>query len=78
MNGWIALDIDGTITLDKYSVPQEVVDYLRKLEKSGWNIAMATGRSFVFASMALSKFDFPFTFLKWIDGPSDARRAFGF
>jgi hydroxymethylpyrimidine pyrophosphatase-like HAD family hydrolase len=63
MNGWIALDIDGTITLDKYSVPQKVIDYLRTLEKSGWNIVMATGRSFVFASMALSTFDFPYTFL---------------
>lgn len=61
--GWIALDIDGTITLDKYSVPQPVTDYLRSLSQSGWKIAMATGRSFAFASQALSKFDFPFVFL---------------
>jgi len=63
MKGWIALDIDGTITLDKYSVPQKVVDYLRSLSKEGWRIAMATGRSCSFASMALSKFDFPYIFL---------------
>lgn len=61
--GWIALDIDGTITLDKYSVPQPVTDYLKDLQKDGWKIAMATGRPFRFASMALSKFDFPFVFL---------------
>ncbi len=61
--GWIALDIDGTITLDKYSVPKDVTDYLRKLHVEGWNIALATGRPFAFASMALKGFDFPYTFL---------------
>lgn len=61
--GWIALDIDGTITLDKYSVPREVEDYLRSLQKSGWRIALATGRPYSFASMALTRFDFPYFFL---------------
>ena len=61
--GWIALDIDGTITLDKYSVPDPVTAYLRQLSRDGWKIAMATGRPFRFASMALSQFDFPFIFL---------------
>ncbi len=61
--GWIALDIDGTITLDKYSVPDPVVDYLRRLTSEGWSLAMATGRPLAFGSMALSKFDFPYTFL---------------
>jgi len=59
-NGWIALDIDGTITLDKYSVPKPVTDLLRSLVKDGWRLAMSTGRPFRFASMALSDFDFPF------------------
>lgn len=63
MKGWIALDIDGTITLDKYSVPKEVTAYLKKLHLENWNIAMATGRPVTFASMALKEFDFPFTFL---------------
>lgn len=61
--GWIALDIDGTITLDKYSVPSQVTDFLRKLVSEGWKLAMATGRPFAFASMALSEFDFPYVFL---------------
>ena len=61
--GWIALDIDGTITLDKYSVPDPVVDFLRRLTSEGWNLAMATGRPLAFGAMALSKFDFPYTFL---------------
>lgn len=62
MKGWIALDIDGTITLDKYSVPKEVVDYLRSRVLEGWNLLMATGRPYSFASMALHGFDFPYTF----------------
>lgn len=61
--GWIALDIDGTITLDKYSVPSEVTAFLRELHREGWNIAVATGRPLAFAAMALSKFDFPYTFI---------------
>jgi hydroxymethylpyrimidine pyrophosphatase-like HAD family hydrolase len=61
--GWIALDIDGTITLDKYSVPEPVTAYLRELSREGWRIAMATGRPFRFASMALREFDFPYIFL---------------
>lgn len=63
MKGWIALDIDGTITEGKYSVPQEVVAFLRQLTREGWRIAMATGRPFTFASLALSEFDFPYVFL---------------
>ncbi len=61
--GWIALDIDGTITLDKYSIPPEVIDFLRNCTKEGWRIAMATGRPCVFASIALEKFDFPYLFI---------------
>jgi len=61
--GWIALDIDGTITLDKYSVPKPVTAYLRQLQGEGWRIAMATGRPFRFAAMALAEFDFPYLFI---------------
>lgn len=61
--GWIALDIDGTVTLDRYTIPKEVVDFLREKTREGWRIAMATGRPLVFASIAVSRFDFPFLFL---------------
>lgn len=61
--GWIALDIDGTITLDKYSVPQQVVAFLRSLSLDGWQIVLATGRPLAFASLALRSFDFPYLFL---------------
>jgi len=63
MEGWIALDIDGTITQDKYSVPARVIAFLKSLHEKGWRIALCTGRSFKFASMALTEFDFPYVFL---------------
>lgn len=61
--GWIALDIDGTITLDKYSVPEEVIHFFHTLHEKGWQFVLATGRPFRFASMALQKFDFPYLLL---------------
>lgn len=61
--GWIALDIDGTVTTDKYKIPPEVVAFLREQVKAGWKIAMATGRPVTFASIALATFDFPYLFL---------------
>jgi Cof subfamily protein (haloacid dehalogenase superfamily) len=59
---WIALDIDGTITNDKYSVPDEVISYLKSLHNSGYNIIVLTGRSYSFACKTLSTFDFPYYF----------------
>lgn len=63
MKGWLALDIDGTITQDKYSIPQAVIDYLREMSASGWKIALATGRAFVFAVPVVENLDFPFILL---------------
>ncbi len=61
--GWIALDIDGTITEDKYSIPVPVVTYLKSLTADGWKIVFATGRSYKFAMVALSSLDFPYFLL---------------
>lgn len=61
MKGWIALDIDGTLIHDKYHVPVEVRDFLKELS-STWNILIVTGRTFSFASPAVSTFNFPFYF----------------
>lgn len=60
MKGWLALDIDGTITQDKYRIPTEVIDYLSDCFQAGWKIAFATGRAFVFARQVLEKIPFPF------------------
>jgi Cof subfamily protein (haloacid dehalogenase superfamily) len=61
--GWIALDMDGTITLDKFSVPAPVVAYLHDRVMEGWKIAIATGRPMTLALMALDSFDFPYIVL---------------
>ena len=60
MIGWIALDIDGTITNDKYSVPDPVINYLQDAQEKGWKILLTTGRAASFASLALKKMNFPF------------------
>ncbi len=59
--GWIALDIDGTITNNKFSVPSKVNIYLKTLAKHSWKIIFTTGRSFSFSQKALSEIDFPYT-----------------
>lgn len=62
MKGWIALDVDGTLTQERYSLPLEVMNYLGKLEKDGWQLIFLTGRSFSFAKEALKKLTFPYLF----------------
>ncbi len=60
--GWIALDIDGTVTKEKYAIPEEVSLYLASLHGAGWGIVFLTGRSFSFAHVALSFLSFPYFF----------------
>jgi hypothetical protein len=60
--GLIALDIDGTVTADKHSIPREVVDYLVHLEKQGWALIFITGRPFNWAYQTLQQLKFPFLF----------------
>lgn len=58
--GWIALDIDGTITEEMDSIPQEIVIYLEGLEKQGWKILFVTGRTYAFARLVLHLFSMPY------------------
>jgi HAD superfamily hydrolase (TIGR01484 family) len=58
--GWIALDIDGTITDASHRVPAEVVHFLQSLYEVGWELIFITGRSYSFAEMALHVFMFPY------------------
>jgi Cof subfamily protein (haloacid dehalogenase superfamily) len=59
MSGWIALDIDGTVTMDHLRVPDPVIHYLKTLQEKGWKIGFFTGRSFSLALQILSNFEFP-------------------
>lgn len=58
--GWLALDIDGTLTDRTHTVPKEVVAYLKELRLRGWEVFIITGRTLSFALKALQLFDFPF------------------
>lgn len=58
--GWIALDIDGTITDKTHHAPEEVVQFLCSLEKRGWEIVFITGRTFSFCFSVVKEFPFPF------------------
>lgn len=58
--GWIALDIDGTITDKTHHAPREVIDYLHTLEKRGWDIVFITGRTFSYAWRVVKEFNFPY------------------
>ncbi len=58
--GWIALDIDGTITDQLHHVPSEVCHYLKFLHQEGWQLVFITGRTFSFGFSALQFLDFPF------------------
>ena len=58
--GWIALDIDGTVTVGLNPIPHETASYLGKLQASGWNLVFITGRTYSFAQKAISRLDFPF------------------
>jgi HAD superfamily hydrolase (TIGR01484 family) len=58
--GWIALDIDGTITDATHRIPPAVAHFLETLFEQGWELIFITGRTFSFADMALHVFTFPF------------------
>jgi Cof subfamily protein (haloacid dehalogenase superfamily) len=59
MDTLICLDIDGTITEDKFSVPEKTTKYLQDLSERGYPIFFETGRSFSFAMRSIEAFDFP-------------------
>ncbi len=56
--GWIALDIDGTITDETHQAPQQVIDYLHSLENKGWELVFITGRTFSFGYRVVKEFNF--------------------
>lgn len=58
--GWIALDIDGTVTHDIHAIPSNVVRYLHSLVLQGWGLIFITGRTFSFAHSSLKSCDFPY------------------
>lgn len=58
--GWIALDIDGTITDESHHAPKEVIAYLHDVQEEGWELVFITGRTFSFGYRVVQAFNFPF------------------
>jgi Cof subfamily protein (haloacid dehalogenase superfamily) len=58
--GWLALDIDGTLTHQAYSIPPNVTFYLKKRFLEGWKLIVLTGRAFPFAISTVAEIDFPY------------------
>lgn len=58
--GIIGLDIDGTITAERISIPSPVISYLDSLASDGWKICFITGRPYKWAYSTLK--DLPFDF----------------
>lgn len=55
--GIIALDIDGTITIEKHVLETPVKNYLTFLIQQGWLLIFITGRTFSFAKPILSSLE---------------------
>jgi HAD superfamily hydrolase (TIGR01484 family) len=60
MRGIIATDIDRTLTNRDHIIPEDVINYLEKSHKEGFEIVFLTGRPFSFASKALGSCNFTF------------------
>ncbi len=58
--GLIAIDIDGTLTSVPNVLPPQVIAYLQKIHRDGWNLLFVTGRTVYWASKLLH--DLPFDF----------------
>lgn len=60
--GWIALDIDGTITSHRHFVPPKTVAYLALLAERGWKLLFVTGRIYSYSAPLFNSFSFPYYF----------------
>jgi len=58
--GWILSDIDGTLTVDRWSLPELVVSTLTTLHEQGWSIALVSGRTLPHCERLLSQLNFPY------------------
>ena len=58
--GWIFSDIDGTLTVDRWSLPRRVVDTLTHLHREGWAIAFLSGRTVPHCQHLLGELSFPY------------------
>ena len=55
---FVALDLDGTLLDNNHQVTDESAEYLRYLQSRGFQVAIATGRSFSGVRDAVKKLNF--------------------
>lgn len=60
MKGFLALDIDGTITDDPHHLPQQVATCLVEMHNTGWELIFLTGRNFQWAYSVLKHLSSPY------------------
>lgn len=60
MNKILALDIDGTLSYDKKTIPPNLIRYLTDLSFKGWKVLFLTGRTFALAEPILRECHFPY------------------
>lgn len=58
--GLIALDIDGTITVDMKPIPLKVIEFLCEIKAQGWDFVFITGRTFDFGYKVLKELPFKY------------------
>jgi hypothetical protein len=58
--GLIALDIDGTITVDMKPIPLKVIEFLCEIQAQGWDFVFITGRTFDFGHKVLKELPFKY------------------
>lgn len=60
--GWIALDIDGTLTTNRHELPSKTARYLEKLHERGWKLLFVTGRIYSYSAPLFTELKCPYHF----------------
>jgi hydroxymethylpyrimidine pyrophosphatase-like HAD family hydrolase len=58
--GWIAADIDGTLTAEAHTLPEEVKGALATWHSKGWRLLFVTGRPFAFGQKVVGALPFAY------------------
>jgi hydroxymethylpyrimidine pyrophosphatase-like HAD family hydrolase len=59
--GIIALDIDGTLTAETYTIDPSVIEVLNSYHQEGWHFVFITGRPFQWSFRTLQSLSFPYS-----------------
>jgi|LakMenEpi03Aug12_release.lakeMendotaPanAssembly.Ray.scaffolds.fasta_scaffold02054_27 Cof subfamily protein (haloacid dehalogenase superfamily) len=62
MKGLLALDIDGTITIDHHAISPTVIAFFTSLKNENWQFMFVTGRPFPWGYSVLRHLNFPYYF----------------